>query len=141
LVRGKFCFSQTRWISYGLCFLAGWMWNQSQGTYEENQILKILWRWSWRNVKIKIDIKAKVLSKKFQHWWKISKIDDRVCHGKLRGQHIFRRYDEDEFRTKLITLGSKKKTSLKSSRDWSLSNQNGADLFQVKEDDCNIIVN
>ena len=90
---------------------------------------------------MKMEIKAKVLYEKFQDWWKISKIDDRVCHGNLRGQHIFIRYDEYEFRTKLITLSSKKNTSLNSSREWRLSNQNGADLLQVKEDDCNIFVN
>ena len=88
-----------------------------------------------------MDIKVEVLSDKFQDWLRISKIDDRVSHGKLQGQHILRRYDEDEFRTKVITLSSKKKKSLKSSREWRLSNKNGADLLQVKEDDCNIIVN
>ena len=119
MVRDKFCFSQTRWISYGLCFLVGWMWNQSWGTYEENQILKILWRWSWRNVKMKMDIKEEIMSEKFQDWWRISKIDGGVCHGKLWGQHIFKRYDEDTFRIKLITLDSKKKTSLTSLREWS----------------------
>ena len=81
------------------------------------KILKILRRWYWRNVKKKMEIKVEVLSRKFQDWWRISKIDDRVCHGKLRGQHIFRRYDEDVFRTKLIILNSKKNTSLNSLRD------------------------
>ena len=47
----------------------------------------------------------------------ISKIDGGVCHGKLRGQHIFKRYDGNAFRTKLITLNSNKNTSLKSSRE------------------------
>ena len=56
------------------------MWNQSWGTYEEHQILKILLRWSWKNVKINMDIKADVLSKKFQDWWRFSKIDGEVCH-------------------------------------------------------------
>ena len=87
-----------------------------------------------------MDVKVEVLSEKFQDWWRISKIDDGVCHGKLGGQHIFRRYDEDAFRTKLIIINFKKKTSLKSSREWSYQNQNGVDLFQVKDDDCNIIV-
>ena len=119
MVGDKFCFSRTRWISYGLCFLVGWMWNQSWGTYEEHKIFKIWWRWYLRNVNIKMDIKAKVLSNKFQDWWIFSKIDGEVCHKKLRGQHIFRRYDEYEFITKLITLDSKKKTSLTSLREWS----------------------
>ena len=119
MVRDKFCFPRTIWTSYGLCFLAGWMWNQSWGTYEENQILKILWRCSWRNVKMKMDIKVEVMSDKIQDWWRFSKIDGEVCHGKLRGQRIFRRYDEDAFRTKLIILNTKKKTSLTSSRESS----------------------
>ena len=118
LVRDKFCFPQTRWVSYVLCFLAGWMWN-SWGTYEENKILKILWRWSWRNVNMKMDMKAEVLSQKFQDWWRISKINDGVCHGKLQGQHIFKRYDGNAFITKLSTINSKKKTSLKYSTKWS----------------------
>ena len=42
MVGDKFCFSRNRWISYGLCFLAGWMWNQRWGTYEEHQILMMI---------------------------------------------------------------------------------------------------
>ena len=49
------------------------------------------------------------------------------------------RYDENACITKFITFNSKYKTSLKPSR-MKFSNLNGADLFQVKEDDCDIIV-
>ena len=118
-MRDKLCFSWTRWISYGLCFLEGWMRNQSWGVDEENKILKILWRWSWNNVKMKVDVKVEVMSMRFQDWWRIAKINSGVCHGKLRGQHIFKRYDGNAFRTKVTTLNSKKKTSLKLSREWS----------------------
>ena len=48
-------------------------------------------------MKIKMDVKAEVLSKKFQEWGRFSKIDGEVCHGKHWGQHTFRRYDEDAF--------------------------------------------
>ena len=37
LVRDKLCFSRTRWMSYGLCSLAGGVWNQSQENYEEHK--------------------------------------------------------------------------------------------------------
>ena len=42
-----------------------------------------------------MDIKVEVLFKKVQDWWRCSKIDGEVCHGKHQGQHIFKRYDED----------------------------------------------
>ena len=70
------------------------------------------------------------LMKNFKdRWWNLSWKASRPTY--------FQRYDENA--TKLITLNSKKKTSLKSLR-MKLSNHNGAYLFQVKEDDCNIIV-
>ena len=37
---------------------------------------------------MKVDVKVEVLSMRFQDWWRISKINNRVCHGKLRGQDI-----------------------------------------------------
>ena len=73
--------------------------NQNQRTCENNQIIKILWIWSWKNVKIKMDVKAEVLSKKVQDGWRFSKLDGEVCHGKLRSQHTFWRYDEDDLET------------------------------------------
>ena len=45
-----------------------------------------------------MDIKEEVLSKKVQDWWRSSKIDGEVCHGKLQSQHTFKRYDEDAFK-------------------------------------------
>ena len=141
LVRDKFIFYRARWISYGLCFLAGGMRNQNQRTCEKNQILNTWWRLYWRNMMIKIDIKVEVLSKKVQDWWRFSKTDGEVCHGKLRSQHTFRRYDEDDFKSKWININSKKNTSLISLRKWSYQIRIVTDLFQVKEDDCNIIVN
>ena len=105
------------------------------------KIFKILWRWPLRNVKIKMHIKAEVLSKKFQDWWRFSKIDGEVCHGKLRSQHTFRRYDEDEFRAKMDQYQLEEEYISHILGRMKLSNLNGADLFQVKEDDCNVIVN
>jgi hypothetical protein len=52
-------------------------------------------------MKIKMDVKAEVLSKKFQDSCRISKIDGEVCHGKHRVQHTFRTYDEDAFKSKM----------------------------------------
>ena len=57
----------------------------------------------------------------------------------LEANIFSKRYDGNAYRTQLITLNGKKRTSLKSSMKKKLSKQNGADLFQVKEDDCNII--
>ena len=102
MVRDKFCFSRTRWMSYGWYFFGRRNVKPNAKKLMKNiKILKILWRWSWRNVKIKMDIKAEVLSKKVQDWWTFSKTDGEVCHGKLRIQHTFRRYDEDVFKTKI----------------------------------------
>ena len=30
-----------------------------------------------------MDVKAEVLSKKFQDWWRFSKINGEVCHGSI----------------------------------------------------------
>ena len=103
-------FFWTRWMSYGLCFLVGWMWNHSWEVYEENQIMKMLWRWSWRNVKMNMDAKAEVLSVISQVRWRISKINNEVFHGKFWG---------NEYRTQLITFNAIKRTSLQSSRERS----------------------
>ena len=124
---------RARWISYGFCFLVGGMRNQNQRTYEKNKILKILWRWSWRNVKIKMDIKEEVLSRKVQDLWRFSKTDCEVCHGKLRSQHTFRTYDEYAFRAKWINIKSKKNTSLTSSRWWSCIFSQ-MDQYQIQEE-------
>ena len=113
MVRDKLCFSWTRWMSYGLCFREEWMWNHNWGVYEENQILKMLWKWSWRNVTTYMDVKVEVLSSPMKN----SKINIEVCHGKFQVQHIFKRPDGNAYRTQLITLNSKKRTSLQYFRE------------------------
>ena len=37
-----------------------------------------------------MDVKAKVMSMRFQCWWRNSKINSGVCHGKLWGQDIWK---------------------------------------------------
>ena len=73
------------------------MWNQSWGTYEENQNLEDSINMILKECEDKDGYKGLGLSKKVQDWWRFSKIDGEVCHGKLRSQHIFRRYDEVAF--------------------------------------------
>jgi hypothetical protein len=90
-------------------------------------------------MEIKMDVKAEDMSKKFQDWWRFSKTDVEVCHGKLQSQYTFRRHGEDTLKDKWINIYTKK--SLNSSREWSYQTRIGVDLFQVKEDNCNIIVN
>ena len=119
MVRDKLYFYWTRWMSYGFCFMAGWMWNHNWGAYEGNQLLKMLWRWYWRNVKTKMDVKAEVLFMRSQVQGRISKINSEVCHGKFQGQHIFKRHDGNAYRTQLITLNGTRRTSLQSSRERS----------------------
>ena len=107
---------QGEWLM-ACVFMEGWMWNHNWGVYEENQIMKILWIWYWRNVKTKIDVKEEVLSMISQVRWRISKINSEICHGKFRGQHIFKWHYGNAYRTQLITLNAKKRTSLQSSRE------------------------
>ena len=81
--------------------------NQRWGVYEEHKNIEDIMKMILKECEVNMDIKAKVLSEKFQDWWRISKNDGGVCHGKIRGQHIFKRYDGNAFRMKLITLNSK----------------------------------
>ena len=73
------------------------MLNHILGVYEENKILKILWRWYWKNVKEKMDVKVEVLSMGSQVRWRISKINSGVCHGKFKVQHIFKGQDRNAY--------------------------------------------
>ena len=117
MVGDKLYFSWTRWMSYGLCFLEGWMWNHCWGAYEENQILKMLLKGSWRNVKTKMDVKEEVMSVRCQVRWRISQINSEFCRGKFWVRHIFKRHDGNEYRKQLITFNATRRTSLKSSRE------------------------
>ena len=98
LVRDKLCFSQTRWMSYGLCSLAGGMWNpktrklwrisKSWRYYEGD--LKGIWRQRWRRFCLR----------NFQTHEDFQRSMVKICHEKCRSQHTFRRYDEDVFKAK-----------------------------------------
>ena len=96
LVRDKLCFSWTRWMSYGLCSLAGGMWNpkprnlwritKSWRYYEGD--LEGIWRRFGRNMKIKM---AEVLSKKFPNSWRFSKIDGENLSWKVSKPTYFQK--------------------------------------------------
>ena len=70
-----------------------------QETYEEHQHLEDIMKMILKECEDKMYIKVEVLSKKVQDWWRFSKTDGEVCHEKLRSQHPFRRYDEDDFKS------------------------------------------
>ena len=125
LVRDKLCFSRTRWMSYGWYFSGRRNVKPNAKKLMKNiTILKILWRWSWRNVKIKMDIKAEVLSKKVQDWWRFLKIDGedfwrsmvKFVMESFEANILCENMMKMISNTKWININAKKNTSLTSSK-------------------------
>jgi hypothetical protein len=75
------------------------------------------WRWSWRNLKTKMDAKAEILSVCSQFQWRNSRINSEVCHGMFQVQYIFKIQDGNSYGAQLITLNTKMNTSFQSSRE------------------------
>ena len=124
MVRDKLYFSWTRWMSYGLCFLAGWMWNHDWGAYEENQILKMLLRWSWRNVKINMDVKAEVLPLRSQVRGRISK--------KSIVKFVMESFEFNIFSKDKMEMHIKHNWSLSMPRRWHLSNPREKEVINLE---------
>ena len=51
-------------------------------------LINMLGRWSWRNLKMKMNAKAKVLSVGSQFQWRNSRINDEAFHEVFQAQHI-----------------------------------------------------
>ena len=88
LVRDKLCFSWTKWMSYGLCSSRRNVKPKAKKLVKNIKILKILWRRSGRNMKIKM---VEVLSKKFPDSWRFSKIDGESLSWKVSKPTYFQK--------------------------------------------------
>ena len=53
-----------------------------------NQLMKMLGRWPWRNLKMKMNAKEEVLSIRIQMQWRNSRINDESFHEVFQVQHI-----------------------------------------------------
>ena len=98
--------------------------------YEDD--LERMWRWRWMQM-------WRFCPWNFKTDEEFQKLMVEFVMESFEANIFSKRYDGNAYRTQIITLNAKKRTSLKSSMKKKLSNQNGADLFQIKEDDCNII--
>ena len=120
LVRDKLCFSRPRWMSYGLCSLAGGMWNPNPRNLWR---ISKSWRchegdlegiWRWRRFYPRI----------LQTHEDFQRSMVKVGHGKSQSQHTFKRYDKDVSKAKWINSNSKKEYTSHIIERMKLANPN-----------------
>ena len=108
LVRDNIYLAWTRWMPYGLCFSRRMNVKPQLRRSRRNQIMKMLWRWSWIILKTKMDAKVEVLSMWSWFQWRNSRINSEVC------QEIFK-----------FNIFSKDKVEMHMEHNLSLSTPKG----------------